>query len=208
MTEAVIFDFGNVIAQFNNQNFIQYLAALTNKTPEELNDAIYPKSETSIPKQYETGLITSDEFFEKIKILVNFEMSKEKFSEIYTQEKFWPIPETFGLIRKLKNQRYKISLLSNTSEWDYQLGMKPIFERVGIEFDSQSLSFKIGAMKPDKRIYLHALESLSLSADQCVYIDDIEKYAKVAEELGMIGVHYTHGKDNLENQLREKGVKV
>lgn len=208
MVEAVIFDFGNVIAQFNNQPFIQYLAGYTNETAVELTRRIYTESGISLPKHYETGLITSSEFFEQIKKLTDADISEETFSEIYTQDKFWPIPSTIGIIRDLKKNNYKVGLLSNTSEWDYELGFKPIFRRAGIEFDSESLSFKVGAMKPDEKIYRHALESLALNPKQCLYIDDIEKYVEAAEKLGIKGVHYVCGKDNLESQLREKGVKI
>lgn len=222
MVKAVIFDFGNVIARFDNQNFIQYLAIHTNKTPEELTRLIYPKSipgegqktgliTSGFPRQYETGLITSHEFFERMKELTQADISEQEFSEIYTQDKFWPIPETLGIMRKLKRNGNKVGLLSNTSELDYELGFKPIFRRAGIEFDSTSLAYKVRALKPDERIYKHALDGMrkfGIQPEQCVYVDDIEEYAKTAETFGMRGIHFDYRKDDLVEKLREKGVKI
>lgn len=204
MIKSVIFDFGNVIAGFDNQIFIQYLVGYTDKSPKELTRLIYEGS--GLPKKYETGLITSQEFFEQIKKLANAGISKETFSKIYTQDKFWPIPSTIEIIRDLKKNNYKVGLLSNTSEWDYELGFKPIFRRAGIEFDSESLSFKVGAMKPDEKIYRNSLNILNIFPEQCVYIDDIEKYVDVARKLGMSGVHYNYEKDDLATKLVAEGI--
>ena len=63
-------------------------------------------------------------------------------------------------------------------------------------------------MKPERRIYEHALKNLAVRPEECVYIDDIEKYVEAARKLGINGIHYTHGKDNLENQLKEVGVGI
>ena len=219
--KAVIFDFGNVIAQFTNGNFIQYLARYTNKTPEELTEIIYPTKmpaestpgliTSGLPRKYEQGLITSGEFYQGIKELTGAVISEEIFLGIYTPDKFWPIPSTIGIMRKLKRSGRKVSLLSNTSKWDYELGFKPIFRRAGIEFDSESLAFEVGVLKPSPEIYLDALEKLQrlgISARQCVYIDDVEKYAEAAKKFGMGGIFYTHGKDNLETQLTDAGVWI
>lgn len=200
MTKAIIFDFGNVIARFDNDIFLQYLSSHTDKNPEELKKLIYPVQEITLPKKYETGLVTSSEFYNEIEKLTDAHISEELFKEIYTQDKFWPIPSTIGLIRDLRKKGYKIGLLSNTSELDYELGMKPIFRRARIEFDSESLSFQVRAMKPLRDIYFHALENLNLPGGECVYIDDIKGYVTRAEELGMKGVH-CENPENLEREL-------
>jgi len=219
--KAVIFDWGNVIAQFTNENFIQYLVPYTDKTPEELTKLIYPAKmplgntpgliTSGLPEQYELGSITSNEFYQGIRELTGADISKETFSEIYVQDKFWPISSTIGIMRKLKRSGRTVGLLSNTSEWDYELGFKPVFRRARIEPDFESLAFEVGVLKPSPEIYLDALgklQRLEISAEQCVYIDDVKKYAEAAKKFGMVGIHYTHGKDNLETQLIDAGALI
>ncbi len=199
MIHGVIFDFGNVIASFDNRKFTKALAPYSKRSEEELYHAIY---ESDFPKLYETGQIDSDEFYSSITKLTHSNISKEKFLEIYTKDKFTPIPSTISLLKSLKKS-FKIGLLSNTSELDYELGMKPILERENIYFNSESLSFKVHAIKPDKRIYKHALENLELRAEQCIYVDDIETFVNRAEKIGMRGIHYNHKRNNLAEKLDE-----
>ena len=185
--KAVIFDFGNVICKFDNNIFLKKISRFSDKSVQELSELIY-SSPDNLPRKYETGLITSDEFFNAVKEKCNLSISKEDFIEAYTKI-FTPIPETFDLIKKLKSKGYKLALLSNTSEWDFEYGIKPI--EVFNLFDAVSLSFEVKAMKPRKDIFYDSLEKLNLKPEECVYIDDIKEYVDVANEIGIKGIHYT-----------------
>ncbi len=200
MIRGVIFDFQNIIATFDNRKFTQALASYNNRNEEELYHTI---RESDILKSYEMGLIDSDEFYSSIMKLTNSNISMEKFLEIYIKDKFTPIPSTITLLKNLKKDHFKIGLLSNVNEIDYELGMKPIFEREGIRFDSESLSFRIHTIKPDKKIYKHALEKLELRADQCVSIDSLEVYAFKAGQMGMKEIQYDHKRSNLAKKLND-----
>jgi epoxide hydrolase-like predicted phosphatase len=201
MIKAIIFDFGNVICKFDNNIFLKKISNKTNKTIKKLNEIIYIKS--SLPQQYETGLITSDEFFEKIKILCNLKITKDEFITAYTNI-FTPIKTTFNLIQRLK-PNYKLALLSNTREWDFNYGIKPteIFDL----FDVLSLSFRVKAMKPDSKMFFDVLDKLRLSPEECVSIDDIKEYANRARQLGFHAVHYT-SYNKLLQELKELNVKI
>ena len=117
MIKAIIFDFGNVICSFDNSLFISKISKHTNKSIKELNNLIYHKS--NLPNLYETGEISSNEFFERITKLCELKISKDIFIEAYTNI-FSPIKSTFKLIKDLKDN-YKLALLSNVSEWDFNL---------------------------------------------------------------------------------------
>lgn len=201
MIKAIIFDFGNVIYKFDNNIFLHKISKYTNKSFSELNKVIYQKS--NLCKRYETGLITSDQFFRKIIKCSNLKISRSEFIKTYTNI-FTPIPTTIKLIKKLKNN-YKISLLSDTSYWDYYYGIKStnIFKF----FDTVSLSFRIKKMKPSKKIFLDVLKKLKLRPKECVYIDDIKKYTLAAQIIGFNTIHYTsHYK--LINSLKKLNIKL
>lgn len=184
MIKAVIFDFGNVICHFDNNIFIEKISSFTDKTASELNDLIY--NSTDIPNQYETGLISSDEFFNEITKICNLSISKIEFIKAYT-DIFTPIKTTINLIRKLKRV-YKIALLSNTNKWDFEHTIKTC--EVYNLFDAVSLSFKVMAMKPDNKIFFDSIGKLKLKPEECVYIDDIEKYTEAAKKIGIHAIHY------------------
>jgi len=57
-------------------------------------------------------------------------------------------------------------------------------------FNDLILSHKIGAVKPEEKIY-HAVEKSSGSpAEEHIFIDDIEEYVNAAKSLGWDGVHF------------------
>ena len=187
MIKAIIFDLGNVIYNFDNNLFLNKISKHTEHSAAELNELIYESS--TLPKQYETGLLTSDEFFDSITDLCDLSISKNDFIEAYTNI-YTPIAPTFDLIRNLR-PNYKLALLSNTCEWDIEYGIKPRMGELFDAFDAVSLSFEIKAMKPREEIFLDVLEKLKLRPEECIYIDDIKEYTDAASKLGINGVHYT-----------------
>ncbi|MCK5040628.1 MAG: HAD family phosphatase [Candidatus Aenigmarchaeota archaeon] len=185
MIKAIIFDFGGVVEKFDNDIFLEKISKFSDKGVEELNELIYVSSD--LPRKYEMGLISSGEFFRKISEMCNLSLSKQEFIEAYT-DIFCPIQTTHRLIKKLKN-KYKISLLSNTSHWDFEHGIKK--SEVFSLFDFMTLSFEVGARKPEEKIYLDALDKLKLKPQECVFIDDVVEYVEGANKTGINGIHYT-----------------
>ena len=198
MIKAIIFDFGNVICTVGNNIFLEKISKFTDKTISELKELIYL---SDLPEKYEMGLLSSDEFFNEIVKKCNLSISKSEFIKAYT-DIFTPIQTTFNLIRKLKT-KYKVALLSNTSEWDFEYGIKPI--EVFNLFDAVSLSFKVKAMKPKNKIFLDSLSKLNLKPEECVYIDDIEEYVEAANQMGIHGIHYI-SYEKLINSLKRLNI--
>ena len=200
--EAVIFDFGNVICRFDNDIFLRRIAAHAQRSAAEIREIVYEQQAVLI-REFETGAVSPDEFFARMGRECGVVMSRADFVRAFT-DIFTPIETTFDLIRRLE-PRYRLGLLSNTSEWDYEYGIHPV--EVFDLFDAVSLSFEVGAMKPDRRIYDDMLGKLDLPPAACVYVDDIERYVIAARDLGMAGIHY---KDHaaLATGLAAAGVTV
>ncbi len=200
MIQAVIFDFGNVICAFDNDVFLRNLLCHTDRRIDDLKEAIYA---SDLPARYETGRISSEDFFREAARRGNLSVSREDFFKAFTGI-FTPIPSTFRLIRQLK-KRYKIGLLSNTNEWHYEHYFKQV--EIFPLFDSVTLSFEVREMKPGERIYLDAVGKLRARPEECLYIDDIEAYAEGARRLGLQGIRYvSHGA--LLESLDAVGVRV
>lgn len=84
-------------------------------------------------------------------------------------------------IKRLK-PKYKIGMLSNISPHRLQTYFSP--EHLAL-FDALALSFEIGVMKPYSEAYEIAAAKLNVSLEECVFVDDIERNADAATELGM-----------------------
>ena len=193
MIKAIIFDYGNVISALDNNLFLKEISGCSHKTVSELHELIYVTSD--LPTLYETGLITSDEFFVQIKKLCGLSISQSDFIRAFTGI-FTPIQSTLDLIEQLKPD-YRLALLSNTNEWDFRFEIAKI--RVFDLFDTVTVSYRIKAMKPDRAIYLDALNKLGLKPEECIYIDDIKEYADAASAIGIRGIHYIDHDSLLES---------
>jgi putative hydrolase of the HAD superfamily len=200
LIKAIIFDFGNVICSHNYNLFLNKISNFTDKSNAELENLIFFSSD--LQTKYESGLISSEEFFNGIVKLCNLKISLPEFIKAYT-EIFTPISSTFELIRKLK-PKYKISLLSNTTEWHFEYGIKTI--EIFDLFDTITLSFEVKERKPGKKIYFDALNKLDLKPSECIYIDDLIENVNSANEIGIYGIHYI-SHNNLINSLKKFSIK-
>ena len=199
--QAVIFDFGRVISDFDIGIFIERAARSSTLSEAELKGTM--ALTMRMAQRYETGLMTSREFYMNVCRVASLTMSVQEFVSAYT-DIFTPKPATLALVKHLKG-RYRLGLLSNTNEWHFEFGIKPVV--IFPLFDAVTLSFEVHAMKPDRRIYADMLAKLALPAEACVYIDDIEENVAGARALGLHGIHYTTHERLIED-LKKVAVDV
>jgi glucose-1-phosphatase len=201
MIEAVVFDFGNVIARFDNQIPLRHIAERTGRTIQHLEHALYHRS--NIMRLFETGATSSTDFYRRLSREAELPMPEADFRAIYTN-KFFPIQTTIKLIARLK-PRYRLGLLSNTSPWDFE----DVIRKTAVYplFDAVTLSYEVGVMKPSPLIYQDMVMKLGVTPDACAYIDDIGEFSEGASLLGMKGIHYT-SHDELVVAMRRLGILI
>lgn len=81
----------------------------------------------------------------------------------------------------------KTGVISNA--WD---GLREYMRREGFlaPFDALIISAELGIVKPDPRIYQHALEKLGARPAEAIFVDDFPENIAAANALGMRGVHF------------------
>lgn len=198
---TIVFDFGMVISSFELRTLVRNISTFTGRPVEELPPVLEKIRAAAI--DYETGLLTTDEFFRTVLQRTGLSMTREQFRLAYNTI-FKPIPENRELIRRLK-PHYKLGLLSNTSEWHFQHAIRTT--DVFPLFDAVTLSYEVRALKPAEALYRDILAKLRSAPEECVYIDDIEVNVKAAERIGMHGIHY-HSPGQLLLSLRALGVQA
>jgi len=198
LIRGVIFDFGNVICSFDVEIFLAKLHGWSGLDVETLRDQVYG---SRLHSRYERGEISSEEFRDRIVRMTGARVPVEAFEEGFT-DIFTPLGDTQALILGLKG-KYRLGLLSNTNECHFRRHIRrvPVFPL----FETVTLSFEVGALKPEPPIYRDALRKLSLPPEECVYIDDIVEYAEGARALGIHGIRYT-GHAELLRELSGLGV--
>jgi epoxide hydrolase-like predicted phosphatase len=202
MIKAIIFDFGNVICYFTNEKLIKQIAKIARKTEEEIKNLIY--RESNVTKRFESGEINGQQFYEELSKICGIIIPYQELKTIYSKDKFSRVEGTRELIEKLR-KNYKVSLLSNTSEWDwdYMIQVAPEIET----FETITKSYEAGAMKPSEIIYQDALKKLNLKPEECVFTDDIEEYVEVAKNLGFKAIQFTTA-EKLSKDLKSMGIKI
>ncbi len=117
-----------------------------------------------------------------------------------------PFEEMPDLIKRLKENGYKIYLLSNASA-DFHERRKDI-PALAL-FDGVVISADYKLLKPEKEIYLTLFEKFSLKPEECFFIDDVQANIDGAKAAGMDGHCYYHGDvEILKKALKEKGIKI
>jgi len=94
-------------------------------------------------------------------------------------------PDVRGALAETRRRGYKAGLISNLhaneAYWIREFELDQCF-------DALVLSCEVGMMKPDREIYLLAAERLSVSPEECVFVDDVPPYVAGAKAVGMAAV--------------------
>lgn len=106
-------------------------------------------------------------------------------------------------VAALRENRYKTGLLSNTEP----PALSFFADDVKRHFDSFTFSCAVGAIKPERKIYMHSLELLGVDAPNAVYIDDIAEYVEGASAAGMNAIQYV-SEERLKEELAGLRVRV
>jgi len=196
MSKVIAFDLGGVILDFTHRNITSKFSNISGKCEPEIFDFIF---NSGLEKDYDTGKISTQQFFEKIKSFLEVEISLAQFSKFWT-EIFSEKPGMRSLLNNLKRMDNKITLLSNTNELHFSYCMKT-FPFLTI-FDEYFVSYKMGVRKPSAEIFRMMKEKLN---DDFIFIDDLKENADAAAREGIISIHFISISD-LEIKFKELNV--
>lgn len=158
-----------------------------------------PYTQTDIFGDIEEGKISAEQFREKLSELIGKEVTYEecKFAWLgYRQD----VPlRNLDILRKLKVQGYKLILLSNTNPFMMSWGLSGEFDGNGNSlesyFDSLYLSYKLGVMKPNKKIFQYIIDNEKIQPGESLFIDDGERNINTARLLGFKTLCPINGED-------------
>ena len=195
MIKLFVFDLGNVILPFEHRQIATKLHEVSKiqdrLTPDEIFKFMFDR-DRGLVNPYEEGLMSSVEFFAKLRDKYKLELEFEEFKDIWNPI-FWENPEVNDVIFYLKNKGYPLFLLSNTNELHFSY----IMERYPIvhSMDEWILSYEVGAKKPKQKIYDMIFEKKNVERSEVLYIDDIPNYVEVAQGFGIQGIVFKDAKD-------------
>lgn len=98
------------------------------------------------------------------------------------------VPETVELIKELKEQGYKLYVLSNFCSESFNLIKERNPEFFAL-FDGIVISAEIGLIKPDPNIYQHILSTHNIDPKTACFIDDQKVNLEAAKQFGIHTIH-------------------
>jgi len=190
MSRVLISDFGGVLTSPLEAGFLAYQEE-SGVTLAELGRAMAGAAEEHGDQplfQLERGEITEAEFRARIEAHLerDFDLARLIELSIKRVESNTPMVE---FVRELRADGVRAALLTNNvREWE-SLWRSPLVDDL---FEVVVVSAEVGLRKPDPAIYTLTLERLgdSVSAEDCVFVDDLEINCEAARALGIQAVHF------------------
>ena len=155
----IYFDLGNVLIHFDHAIACRQMAAVSSTasrtiTAQQVREAVF---ESPLANQFESGQVTGDEFYAQFCEALKVKPDRAALERASNQI-FWPNLSMKPLVAALMAARWKVGILSNTNLWHWQYILEGHFGPVPAAFDVLALSFELGVMKPEPRIYEKAAE--------------------------------------------------
>jgi HAD superfamily hydrolase (TIGR01509 family) len=145
---------------------------------------IYQAVRLSYSIGLEPMLTSLDQQYPQLKII------EPTIIEFFNAQK--PIAKTIDLIKKLKEQGFRLYLLSNigkkTFEQFYQKYPDIFSDFDGFYFSSPENGYR---KKPDPVMFEQFLKQFDLQADNVIFVDDLSQNIAAAKSLGIKGIQFT-----------------
>jgi HAD superfamily hydrolase (TIGR01509 family) len=164
--KAVVFDLGKVLLDFDYNIAAQRIAARSKLEPEAVKQVI---DGSSLLFRYETGLLTSEEFYREVCVATGFSGNFAQFALLFA-DIFSAIPAMVEFQAALRKRRLPTYILSNTNDLAV-IHIRRQFPFFG-NFDGYILSYEHGVMKPDAKIYEIVERQSGRRDGEILYLDD------------------------------------
>lgn len=186
MIKTIAFDLGGVIITIDQQQAIGRFKEIGAVEVEKWLD---PYTQTGIFGDLEHGLISAEDFRVELSKLIGKELTAEQCAYAWQgYAKDVPL-RNLELVKKLRQQGYRVVLLSNTNPYMMQWAMSPKFDGQGHSladyFDHCYLSYQLKMMKPSEDIFRHVLLQEQVPSQDLLFVDDGPRNVAAASQLGI-----------------------
>jgi glucose-1-phosphatase len=196
--KALLFDLGNVLIHFDHMIAARKIAERSGISAVQLFDQFFG---SDILIQHDAGKITTEQFFEGVKDRLHFDLDHETFFRIWS-DIFVPNQRMFQLAeRLLKTTPAYIISNTNQSHFEHCIEIFPVLKK----FNGWILSYEVGCLKPDPKIYQVALDKAGVQPQEAFYVDDRQDLVDAARALGLVSHRFT-GVDALVKDLTAHGL--
>ena len=206
MIKNIIFDIGNVITHFNEDEVLKSYSDDKN-VQEFLRENVIYSPEWVQYGLIDLGYISLENMGNAIcdrtnhvhdDLVMDLSMNHARFIEV--QDK------VLELIEKLRKNGYKVYILSNTNE----VAMKRHDEKgLTNKVDGHVYSYEVHKLKPYIGIYKELLDKYNLNPSECIFLDDRKENIITACNLGIHGENVeANNYNSLIDSLKKYNINI
>ena len=163
---VIVFDLGKVLLDFDYSIAARRLGAQCHLAVDEVRKHL---DHSPLLYEFETGMLSIDQFFAEICARTKFSGTQSEFSEFFA-DIFIPIAPMVEIHEQLRAKGFPTWIFSNTNI----LAIGHIRKRFPFfkNFTGYVLSYEHGAMKPDPKIYEVVERETGRRGSEILYLDD------------------------------------
>jgi glucose-1-phosphatase len=163
---VVVFDLGKVLVDFDYGIAAAKIARRGKLTPQQVR---YVLEHGPLLGRFESGLMTNEEFAAEVCASCGFSGTMDEFYEFFA-DIFSEIKPMTAMQAALRANRIPTCVLSNTNgiAVGHIRRHFPFFSH----FDGYILSYEVGALKPEEKIYAAVERATGHAREAIVYLDD------------------------------------
>lgn len=196
---AITFDLGNVLVKVDHLRFCRRLAALAGLSPQEVYAQVF---ESSLETGYDTGRITSREFYQRVTAHFQVSLDYSRFRDLWC-DIFDPMDAIETVVTHLA-PRFPLFLLSNTNSLHFDY-IRERFRAILQPFQAFILSYQVGSRKPEAAIYQHLIQLVSRPAEEILFLDDKVTFVEAARGQGLAAWQFRSPQE-LQQNLERHGL--
>lgn len=199
--EALLFDLGKVLIDFNFETGVQALHASCSISRERFEEVLWDEAWI---RRYERGEISTGQFHTYLCETASLRMGLVEFCRTWSSV-FLPDPIVSEDLLATLKRNYPLILVSNTNEAHIEFIRSKY--RVFGYFDRHVFSYQVGSLKPDRKIFEHAIAASGCLPEALFFTDDREENIFAARQLGIRG-HRFETELKLVEALQGAGVET
>jgi glucose-1-phosphatase len=187
----IIFDLGDVILNIDVPIASLSFAKLSGREQAEILTLF---KENDLFRKFETGHLDENGFRSLVReLLESPDWTDEMIDTAWNSLLLDLPPVRVELLQNLA-KKYRLFMLSNTSSIHINRVNKILEAATGIGnleelFEKVYVSYEMGLMKPDPKIYQRVLDDAGLVAEETLFLDDNPDNIKSAQTLGIDTIH-------------------
>lgn len=199
MIKNIVFDVGNVLVEWDPKKALRELGI----DGEDMEAVLNATVRSDVWNESDRSTLSDEELLSRM--IGNAPGYEEQIRQLWehVQLAIWQFDYSRAWINRLKENGYRVYILSNYSKYAYEKTIEALSFLEDV--DGALFSYEVHQIKPEPEIYLSLLQKFHLNAEECVFLDDRKENVEAAKQQGICGIQF-HTYEQAVAELQKYGV--